>query len=59
MILETIIKAGAGAVAGAVVGWAATALTLTGRVDAVEKGLQRVESNLVTLIAITQQKAPK
>lgn len=59
MILETIIKAGAGAVAGAVVGWAATALTLTGRVDAVEKGLQRVESNLVTLIAITQQKAAK
>lgn len=59
-MIETIIKAGAGAIAGAVVGWAATALTLTGRVDAVERGLQRVESNVLQLIAITtQQKAAK
>lgn len=34
------------AVIGAAVGWSANALTLSGRVDAIEKTLQRIESRL-------------
>lgn len=35
-----------GAVVGAVVGWSASALTIAGRVDAVEKTLGRIETRL-------------
>lgn len=35
-----------GAVVGAVVGWSASALTIAGRVDAVEKTLGRIETRI-------------
>ncbi|MBP6899528.1 MAG: hypothetical protein KBC73_05535 [Burkholderiaceae bacterium] len=43
---ETILKAGAAAAAGMLVGWAGSALTLAGRVDAIERTLQRIESRM-------------
>lgn len=39
-----ITKIAAGAMAGAVVSWAATSLTLVGRVDAMEKAVGRLEA---------------
>lgn len=52
---ESIIKALTGAVAGAVLGWAAstmtTALTLVGRVTAIEAGQARTEAMLVQLLS--------
>ncbi len=36
----------AGALAGAVIGWSATALQLSGRVTAVEQTLNRIETRL-------------
>ena len=42
--VSALIKAGGAAVLGAAVGWGATALTLTGRVEAIEKGQARMES---------------
>lgn len=41
-----LVKLIAGAVVGAVVGWSASALTIAGRVDAVEKTLGRIETRL-------------
>lgn len=41
-----IAKAIMGAVVGVVVGWSASALTIAGRVDAVEKTLGRIETRL-------------
>ena len=41
-----IIKLIAGAAAGVVLGWSASALTIAGRVDAVEKTLGRIETRL-------------
>ena len=46
MIHETIIKAAASAAAGMLVGWAGSALTLAGRVDAIERTLNRIESRM-------------
>lgn len=52
---EAIIKAVAGTVAGVVLGWAAstmtTALTLVGRVAAIEAGQARIEAALVQLMS--------
>jgi len=52
---DNIIKAVAAAAAGGLVGWAANALTLGGRVEAVEKSLQRVESRLEVIIVQGQR----
>jgi len=50
--MDNLIKAVAGAVAGAIAGavmtWTATALTLTGRVTAIERSLERIEARLIT-----------
>lgn len=43
---DTALKAIAGALAGAVLGWAGHGLTTLGRVDAIERTLQRIESRL-------------
>lgn len=45
------------AVVGLVVGWAGTALTLTGRVSAIEATLTRIEARLYP--AAVQQEAAK
>jgi hypothetical protein len=42
----SLVKAAAGALAGAVLGWSASALTIAGRVDALEKTLGRIEQRL-------------
>lgn len=47
---EHVLKAGAAAVAGALIGWAANALTLSGRVAAIERGQERIEAQLTRLI---------
>jgi hypothetical protein len=43
---ETLVKAVAGAVLGLVVGWGGNALTLSGRVSAIEASLVRIEARL-------------
>lgn len=48
-----VAKVVGGVIVGAVVGWSASALTIAGRVDAVEKTLARIESRLDA--AITQR----
>lgn len=48
---DTIIKGIAGAVAGALLTWTASALTLTGRVAAIEASQARIESMVVQLVA--------
>ncbi len=54
-LMDSIVKAVTGAVAGAVLGWAAstmtTALTLVGRVAAIEAGQARIEAQLVQLLS--------
>lgn len=44
-----LFKLLASLVTGMVVGWSASALTIAGRVDAVEKTLSRIESRLDSL----------
>lgn len=46
-----IVSGVAVALLGAAVGWGANALTLVGRVDAVERGLQRIESQLERVLS--------
>lgn len=41
-----LLKAIMGVIAGAVLGWSASAMTIAGRVDAVEKTLGRIETRL-------------
>lgn len=48
-----VAKVVGGVIVGAIVGWSASALTIAGRVDAVEKTLARIESRLDA--AITQR----
>lgn len=43
------------AVVGLVVGWAGTALTLTGRVSAIEATLQRIEARLYPPAVVQEQ----
>lgn len=43
---EHVAKVIAGALGGAVIGWAGNALTLVGRVDAIEKALVRIEARM-------------
>lgn len=46
MVHGLVAKVVGGVIVGAVVGWSASALTIAGRVDAVEKTLARIESRL-------------
>lgn len=57
---DTVIKIVAGAMAGAVVSWGSVSLTLVGRVDAIEKGQNRIERRLDQLFppAIAERTAP-
>lgn len=48
---DNIVKAVAAAAAGAVVGWAGTALTLTGRVAAIEASQARTEAAIERIAA--------
>lgn len=45
-----VAKVVGGVIVGAVVGWSASALTIAGRVDAVEKTLARIEQRLDAVI---------
>jgi len=45
-VFETFNKAIAAAVAGGLIGWTASALTLSGRVTAIEQSLVRIEARL-------------
>lgn len=45
-----VAKVVGGVMVGAIVGWSASALTIAGRVDAVEKTLARIESRLDAVI---------
>lgn len=49
MMLDHLTKAGAAAMIGLVVGWGANALTMGGRVDAIERSLIRIEARLYTV----------
>lgn len=51
---EHATKALLAAIAGGLIGWTANALTLVGRVDALEKGVQRIEQ-----LIIDQQKGAR
>lgn len=55
---QTILKVGGAAVFGAVVGWGGNALTMGGRVDAIEKGQARIETLVLTLIHAKGLQAP-
>lgn len=44
--------------AGVVVGWAASGLTLAGRVDALERSLPRIEARLDELVRLQAGGAP-
>lgn len=43
---DAVLKAIAAAVVGGIIGWSANALTLTGRVSAIEATLSRIEQRL-------------
>lgn len=45
-----VAKVVGGVIVGAIVGWSASALTIAGRVDAVEKTLARIEQRLDAVI---------
>jgi hypothetical protein len=54
---ETLLKALAAALGGAVLSWGAASLTLAGRVDALEDGQQRIESMLTTWMLREEERA--
>lgn len=54
--MESVGKAIIGAVAGSVIGWAATALTLVGRVSAIEAGQSRIEQTMVQVLTAVKAK---
>lgn len=57
---ETIVKAAGTALAGAVIGWAGTALTLVGRVSAIEASQVRTEAAIANIAAtLAGQKGAK
>lgn len=49
LLLKALLSV-ASAVAGVLVGWSGSALTMAGRIDAIEAGQQRLESMMTTLI---------
>jgi hypothetical protein len=50
LVRGLVAKVVGGVIVGAIVGWSASALTIAGRVDAVEKTLARIESRLDAVI---------
>lgn len=48
-MIEHVLKAGAAGMVGLVLGWGANSLTLGGRVDAIERGMIRIEAALYRL----------
>lgn len=54
--MDAIVKAVIGAVAGSVIGWAATALTLVGRVSAIEASQARIEQTMVQVLTAVKAK---
>lgn len=52
MTVDGIVRTVASLVGGAVIGWAASGLTLTGRIDALERSLPRIESRLDELVRL-------
>lgn len=56
--MESIGKALIGAVGGAVISWAATALTLVGRVSAIEASQARIEQTMVQVLTTLKQGKP-
>lgn len=44
--------------AGGVVGWSGAALTMVGRIDAIEASMQRLDNMLTTLLMQTSHRAP-
>ena len=55
MIPEALLKAALSIGAGCVIGWGANSLTLNGRVDAIERSLQRIE----LLLYVPADKRPR
>jgi hypothetical protein len=55
---DTILKAVAAAVAGALMSWTAQALMLTGRVTAIEQAIVRIEAKLDRRDQVAQPKQP-
>lgn len=53
---EKLVGAAAAAVFGVVVGWAGSALTMTGRVSALEAGQNRIEGLLMQLVQQEKRK---
>lgn len=50
--METVLKAAAGAIVGALVGWAGTALTLVGEVKAIKGAVDRIEQRVDALSGV-------
>ncbi len=48
--MDAVAKAVATAVVGVLMGWTASALTLVGRVDAIEASQARIEAQLVRVL---------
>lgn len=54
-----MLRAAVGVLVGAGIGWAANALTLAGRVEAIEQGQARIEQRLDLLITKKEQHAQR
>lgn len=59
MTTETLTRAIVTGLAGAVIGWSASALTLAGRVSAVESTLIRIEAHLDRIEQREKPAAPR
>lgn len=56
--MEHVLKALAAGMVGIVFGWGANSLTLSGRVDAIERGMIRIETALYRLPDRINNEAP-
>lgn len=56
---EAVLKVAVSALLGAGIGWAANALTLAGRVDAIERGQARIEAQLDRLVELKTPALPQ
>lgn len=50
-IARRVLTSGGAALIGAAIGWAAQSLTIAGRVEAIERGQQRLETLMMQVIA--------
>lgn len=51
-MIEGIGRTVASLIGGAVLGWSASGLTLTGRIDALERSLPRIEARLDEIVRL-------